>query len=616
MTPLGLKKLITKFLLLSVAVSSFAIIFSNSRTVLSSQTKNTENTEANILSNSFAPIGSENTNPETNLTAELTNKVMSEVARLNPQGVADAEDASALTVPDDMTLDMIIDKVIVDHAADLKLKDFRTLTTPEAVSLLTNFTTEDSGRYLKTVRTVVEKTFSTPQYDLTNTLPDPLIASTHVKELETYVSDLQKAFVPAPLHDAHLALMTVLINQKELWNAASSYAEDPLRALLFLKVNEDATTNDFSNFNNEFKKIQFAPQSSYNQSNKFISLLQNTLGAPTAHAQFGALLSVPVNLAAVTDIDTINFYTAVAKNTALIYSQMVTEWKEKLVNEKLKEDVAKKLQDDTKEYIQNDAGEPLFVQDYESYYAKAAKQGGNEALGETLSVSCPSISPAIRTVYGNGVVPPTPTGITNLTRCPTQGINTRSFYSDFNNGGWDAYFKSFLPSGNLFGALAMTDQLTQSAAVQEEDAQQSEIEANNGYKSIETCPNGKQNSDGSCNQEVIQLPGDTVAQYPKTALVELPADRAVNADELSVGQKSPASILTQTLNGNKLSAKDITAGFRNIFKAIMDQIMDRVMARINDRVNAITADLQAFSLDGYLNKYNGLLRSRAGIMGL
>ncbi len=103
--------------------------------------------------------------------------------------------------------------------------------------------------------------------------------------------------------------------------------------------------------------------------------------------------------------------------------------------------------------------------------------------------------------------------------------NIQDFAKDFSHGGWIAYNELWYPQNNYYGATLMAwDEATQEAA-KAQTAAQSEAIAGQGFLSFKKC-----DANGVCR---ITTPGGLVGEAAKSALINLPANAIVNADDIA-----------------------------------------------------------------------------------
>ncbi|MDD5547935.1 MAG: hypothetical protein PHN74_03545 [Candidatus Pacebacteria bacterium] len=217
----------------------------------------------------------------------------------------------------------------------------------------------------------------------------------------------------------------------------------------------------------------------------------------------------------------------------------------KVAGQEFKKAILDRFVDNLITWINND-GQGQVVEDWNSFFINAADTAIGNFIYDTGNFRdlCSPFGFQVQLLLS------TPKAFNVRTKCSLSQIvqNIQTFYDDFRQGGWIAYNYQWDPRNNFYGASIMAFDEAQKQAAAATEASKSEAESSSGFLGMKNCKvvSGKK----VCS---ITMPGNLVGNAASEALIKIPTNSIINADDLAgyLGAILDAAINRLTIAGVK-----------------------------------------------------------------
>lgn len=487
MAPPDIKKLIISFLVLAVVASTAASFLVNPSVapVKSGAAMLLQHSSENFSSNAFTNNGfgnvnfnaasldyvAQSTTSTDNLTQLAADNIASNLIKTNPNGPQNINGQLSILSPSTSSLtDQILSN---DVLSSVTAPNWEADVPISQIQVIQNYKKEDVQNYGIVFNNILDKYFNQSGVSNLLSFSDPFLTTTNqnlsraADMMNQAVSAAINTPAPAPVVPFHKSLLKLLVYEKNVVNEGIVGLSDPLKASLVLSAQEANYASAIQDFSNQLQKIQSLNISlrsgGSSASSPFLSyLLSNLLGMKTAHAQW-------------ITFDPSNFAQILYKEIKSMLLQM------------LKNIIVHAIQNKVLKFIQG-SGQPKFIQNWESTFAKSLTQGAAGSIQNQIAPNlCQGFSAQIlgqlNQTFGTGLPPSGAGGSCGIERAiPTGKLS--DFYNDFNQGGWQAYGLSLLPSNNYYGSLFSANQIAAAAGQITKETAQTKAVANQGYKGV------------------------------------------------------------------------------------------------------------------------------------
>lgn len=501
---IDLRKLITGFLVLAALSSYGVLIFSNSQGGRDTAATTDSRTQENFGSGKIAEIsdnvfveflpesrsaleeekltnaGGPNDDglpeflPSSNLTENLAQRLVREMVAENPEGPTETAAGLSLPVFDDASLY----RAAYLSAGDLGLID----SIPEKeLKVIRSDKEERFAEYLASVNrtlTEVEVNFGSESLRREDAPAEGVVGAIKLV-LEKASLDITGTPVPKDLLGFHERLVILFENQETIFGAIGDYQSDPLKAMLALEGAERILTENTLALEAESRKLGSREKISKSEWDRFLSLVQNTLGIQAARAQNP--LAVPVDCQGVTCA--VQEATKTAANATKISFQLKDFLRDiwntirRFATEELKTRLVQMMTQRAVKWVQG-GGQKKFVENWGEFLGEAANRAAGAAIQKEIPQLCKSFGPLVRAALLPKPYIPSQGGRCTFTQA--MGQLTR-FYQRFEDGGWVAYSNSLKPYGNIFSSIIETHDKAVIEAVAAERAAELKAMAAQGF---------------------------------------------------------------------------------------------------------------------------------------
>lgn len=597
-----LKKFITAFLVLGIAASAGAFLFSSAR-ISRSADEGASGGDArgvrvgeNVLVEPIPDLGRLAARASSsgiflpavrgnNLTDSLVRTLAQEIAAKGPSG------ANLVLTPDSNALDLLIEK----NTAALAVNDLEDRTSYRDFKILSKYTNKEIGEFVVAVNTVLAKTVASPEYkELVNRAPSIEAARLSESTLKDAMRELEGVAVPVEYAKLHRNLISFLSAQATLVRIAAEYEADPVKAVVLADQNPKRIVEArYRDFDVSFKSAKFPEELSRGNGLRRqspLSFIKKLFTLPIAFGQ-GFGVGVPIYIRANIDPGTTGYHVESAAATGGTWVQELFKWARKVGTEILKNQIVHTLVKQVIDWVKNDfEGKPRFVQDFGGFLGTAFGRAAGTVIDSLSPAACRNIGPIIAIALHN------PPSLYDSIGCTLDRVeaNLDRFYNRFEDGGWVSYSAAVNPSNNLFGTLIQGRDIALGAGLGAKEGQKLETQSSGGFLSIRRCdaawPDGShvprdpvgafgpelECSDGKSPK--ITSPAEITAENTKKAVASSPFDKVVNSDDIAA---LTSAIVDSFLN------KLIKAGVNGITGAFND-----------DTTRVSTASRNSFSCDG------------------
>lgn len=624
-----IKKLIISFLILAMAVSSLSFFFSSFSTDYSlesySSQKKTENKEKGYPRNAFVEslpsddldwFFGEKSNgnynrlsrrPTDNLTENLTQLLVQEVADANPQKLA----SGSLSLSEE-NIKNLVDKQIRNFELE-KILPIILKKAEEKLKIKKNYDDVDIKKYSEDLSEGIKITVDDFYYRFSkliekaenngNYINDNLYIDDNLKRefaafvksananLEKGILKLEDAEVPELFVGLHKAILSYTKTTQVLVRIVKDYEYDPLKTVVALRDTSKIKSYRISQTRkireeiDKLRKISLSEnKNKITQSplTKNLLLLKNLLLVEKALAAAGP--SVPVG-----DIlNTATHAENAGTNTAET-SRSAWEMGVKIAIDALKNRLVHRMVQQIITWIQG-GGKPQFITDWQGFLRGAANVAAGRAIEAFVPGLCKSFQPLIKINLQKTYLADAPTPTCTLDKVVN---NLQDFYDDFRNGGWQGYGETILPDGNYFGSLIKGSILISQAAKTEKEAEKANAQSNQGFKGFKTCKNPKlregftQDAETEVKKDPDYIAGSWHCDSQggcRAKFCEKNSDGTGNWEESTPGGVA-ASALYESLNAplnQIISAQD----FEALIAAIVNSAISKLMNSLSKDSNS------------------------------
>ncbi|RJP44896.1 hypothetical protein C4587_01235 [Candidatus Parcubacteria bacterium] len=636
---LDIKRLITSFLVVSVVVSSLALIFSGARAGNGAKKVPEEESASAPKSPGFQvpPTAFVESVPDKrvgsaeersgavnagqapkNLTENLARAIAEELVRTNPSGPTEVDDKLGLLLP------IHLEEKIGEQIAAASISPPDLVLDGARIRTQESFSKDDIARYATRVVELLATTFSGPAVEslsLEEAGPETFQRA-HLLYAQAQ-EEMYALAAPTPFAGVHRSLLRFLELQK-LATDQRKYVEDPLGAIAMIENHDSLVQARREEVEREIEAAKRALASlppAHSADSIAESFLREMFGVPIAFA-------IPVEVTSDVSAPAIQTATASATNAATNKSnffQKLFEWGRKFATEQLKPRLVHLLVEQTINWVQG-GGKPQFITNWRAFLSDAANEAAGAAIAEIAPGLCRSFGPLVE-------ISLQPVNLRRLgTVCTLDQVvgNIQDFYNDFQNGGWIAYGAALRPENNFFGSLIIASDIVLRESAEAEETARNEAVANRGFLSTKICVKEHEEDDigydpetGAygyvvgkktvCDEYQNTTPGGTIAHaLDKATTVEF--DRIIAADDLEplidglinaaitrlvqAGTEGLSGLLNDS--GRSRSASSACAGMTGnalaeCQRALQD--IDEVIEAANERVAPTSTAITSTSTD-------------------
>lgn len=238
---------------------------------------------------------------------------------------------------------------------------------------------------------------------------------------------------------------------------------------------------------------------------------------------------------------------------------------EKVLFATLKKKILDMMVDQIVVYIQG-GGQPKFVTDWQGFFADAAQGAVGEFAKEIgAGFLCEPFSLQLK--LNLGLLPVERFGDGSPFSCTLDKIvgNIQDFYSDFRNGGWNAFDVSFEPQNNYFGSFMIAWNEKYERIAEATIAAEKEAESGGGFLSSRRC----------VTEAGVELKGDEVERWREAVRNDKTGRRSITCNIVTPGDtlgktvaKAVGTDIDFLLSSDELS---------HYIAAIADALINRVI---------------------------------------
>jgi len=557
-----LKRVIAAFLALASISASVALVWSsigNEKTVFQKEESALKETGPEVGANAFVEslperpgaeilnIG-ERTNEaadidENNLTQNFLNTFIPELASQNPLGPTPTTDGkNILNLPTEKVISELLLKEIQGQKFEIDNR-----FTDADINISEAVSSSDIENYAKSFEALL-KAKSDKFVELLGQEQTPPVIEAQRLVFDETILALKKMLVPRPLTGFHKGILSMIVNQKDIFNIVNNNLDgDPIKALLAFQSAPLIQERDFNLAKMEFSKISYLPLK------KKFSLIPvaNAIIAVVDNANLvkqivnGGLLGSIIGInGGVLSGQTVFFGWVVAKKTQEeIFKKIMTAIIRMLIN---------RLQAQLLQWVAG-GGTPQFVTNWKDFLTKAGSDAAGIALGKIYPQLCSPFALKVPLTIARLQAP-----YEQAVSCSFGQIrnNLEAFYRDFRTGGWVSFSQVILPGGNEFGATIIALDAMTLERRRAQEAAKNEASASGGFLGIKKCI--QKDLAGNCLAYNIETPGQTIGNAVAESLSWKP-NEIINAQD--IGQLIAALIDASITRVIKFSlAKAFSAG--------------------------------------------------------
>ncbi len=334
------------------------------------------------------------------------------------------------------------------------------------------------------------------------------------KTIDEALAETANTPVPKQATALQNDLLKLFVYQKNSIALLAHAEEDPLKAALIFNTYSGKLDGVVADATRDFQNLQTL-SGLHPETNKALASLNEFLGIRVAHAQFGGIVHDPIFN--VTEI-----------------AEQVKEFISHTLLQVLINSLINRIEAQTVNWI-NNGGKPQFVTNWKSLLEGVGNDVASAAITKISPNLCSSFGPLVKIA----LLPVPPLGTPNFgSQCTLDSVvsNAKSFYNNFQSGGWIAYTSALNPANNLYGSIIINSDKVQREVEKEQQATQNKAVSASGFFSIGICADGsKANSHQICANGVAAqttTPGDVLGKNLANSLGAT-KDTIVNAQSIT-----------------------------------------------------------------------------------
>ncbi|MBI2024512.1 MAG: hypothetical protein HYT03_00255 [Candidatus Harrisonbacteria bacterium] len=162
---------------------------------------------------------------------ELSQKIVEEIIRLNPEGPIQASGISQINALEPKKM---VDEVLSKELASIDYQDFVPKIKLDSINIVKGLDKKLAENYLKNLGAILENNFYNKDYDFQNAPIDAfnLLASAYQKS----IAQVYSLTVPGPLIEIHIRGITLLEIQKSVFESLANYEKNPFKAVVAIRL--------------------------------------------------------------------------------------------------------------------------------------------------------------------------------------------------------------------------------------------------------------------------------------------------------------------------------------------------------------------------------------------
>jgi hypothetical protein len=499
MPSFDVRKIITSFLVLSIAAGMVAFIFSSlslpsapaeiqnitaEASAPDSPTVGTSTLQAESLPDSaFADVFSTSTaaidSSSTNLTDRIADSLAQVIVQDNPNGPqTDDSGNQTVAVPSDLS-DMVLQQL-----TDSSMSFVSVPLQEDKIKVTKDYASDDVISYLRSVEKIVQDTYVNDGIGKLSKSPSDINTDT-IAAVNLVLSQAEEKLyaltVPAPLQKVDRAILSFVTYQMNVFSPALD--SDPARSLALVQNYDTGIQLRANDIKTEMDSISKNIPSLIPVQKT--GLLENIFLPKTAYAGFfddaaNYITSIETTLTA--------FFTG-SSNALQVkaWVDSINKFLKALLLSIFRQQIIHRMVLQTINWI-NGNGSPQFITNWDSFLNDAGTNAANTAIsslndlthGQLCSSFGPLITLQLKQQYLNGLPPPT---------CTIDRIinNVDNFYNSFENGGWIAFGALSSPSGNYYGSMMQAQISVQNKIAAAKGNANSNAVANKGFPGQKVC---------------------------------------------------------------------------------------------------------------------------------
>jgi len=614
---IDVKKLITGFLILAVAIGASALLVSvvtgNSSTAnagdqaaMALGAEATSSVSAPVGDNAFLAQNDDqdsdaiatptadatittSSDPDedpNNLTDLFADSYMGGVVGANPNGpTVDANGNPVLNPPDPYGVANVVAEASATQ--ELQVPDWDTEAESQPIRILATSSPAAIAQYDAALTDAVNNHL-TPQVDAILDSPDTADTGemSYVEaQIQQTLGDTLALQTPASLVGLQKSMVKVLVYDKNSLQLLTLANTDPVKASLIFQDEDENYESAQQELQTDIDQLgggNLSVQSDPTSPSAFVAIVDKALGIQTANAQ-----GIPV-------IDN-----ALIFLTSSIRLQNVSKTLEALIKnillQILKNTLIAIIQRKVLVWIQG-AGAPRFVTNWATQlvnaYTQTALSAINSAFSCTYSGFTPQLKLTLRVGYNSqGSV------CANSFAAALAGNSFQQFQNNFKNGSWLAFGASTMPSNNYYGSLFFGAQIVDYNGQQARNASQAKSVASQGAKGDQICADGS-NPNGISYYCTSANGTDYTSNTPCAAgnigAQEVEANNGVCANGQEPNGTTPGIFTVNTENsaGDSspkllVAANDITGVLNAVANSLLTGLAQAAVSAAGNAVNGI-----------------------------
>jgi|GEM_PF-6027483 len=526
--------------------------------------------------------------PRDNFTDTLAKGLAYEFVNKNPTG---PEDGVGVRPPEN--LEEIMNEYVLDAATtpttypidESRIKVAKSYTSSQAQAYLATLdetlakASGDRGLQGLLVRTEVD------QID-----EGALQASSFI--ISDAQDELYAAVVPEPAAELHRSILSYLELNRKL--SEPDYATDPLKAVVFstkfpeLRAREEARVRlAVAAFESNVPKMLGDAREPF--------LIGTLLGARTAHAQW-----------LVSDIKHLIATIFNGLGITGTWATALQEWIRKVATQILKNQIIGRMIQQTVKWVQG-GGKPQFITNWKGFLKDVGKDAADSILSYVAPELCSNFASFARPAVQATTAQTRPRQQQQITCTLNQVIqNVRSFYDDFQNGGWAGLLTLIEPANNVYGAIIIANERVVSEIAAQTTAAAQEAESSGGFKGFKRCVNYDLEVVPQSQVAALQRSDSFVGLGPRGCFTDSTTGNASSTSGEEEGAVRVCEVKICRADGKQIT----TPG-----GAVAGQLEKALGASIDNIVNAEDlAGLAGVVIDAAITRLIGL--AEKGVLGL
>lgn len=606
---IDVKKLVTGFLVLAVAVGASAFLISafasgsasandtnptvvataagQSGTALTGSAFLPQSASDNIDDDStdppVDPALASSTDPN-NLTNLLSEAYLTDLMSVNPQGpTTDDNGNTSLTPPDSSDVIAQLENYAATSTA-VQVPDWDAEAAQIPIIVMQTSSPNAVTNYSSAVQSILNEDFEATNVDamLANN-SDPSAEAYVEPKIQGALEDIAGLQTPASLVNFQKSLITFLVygkNTLDLTENVSS-SSDPLKAALVLQTETQKYDAVAQNLNTQLQQVSalegFSPpfatnttQPSATNPTSIVADINNILGIKTADAQ-------------------------VIVFDPSAFEQLITNYAKDVALQILKNLIVYTMQKTVLTWIQN-SGAPRFITNWGTTLVNAYTNAAVNAVNSQFAC----VNPAYKAQLQVLLKLPTPNTAGGV--CASQfssalaGSNLTSFYNNFQSGGFVSYVTIFQPGGNIFGSAIDAQDVSLNAGLQSYAAAQTKSIANQGWNGQEVCGNGIDPNTGCKLGDLLNGTGKCITTSNQTYTPQGGGGQC--SDGSSPTTLQPGQVTGQVFSSALNSGSNLATG-ANAVSGLLDAFTTSLLNSIaTNLINLSTGALQNIGSTG------------------